>query len=178
MDNRQIGRELGVRYIIEGSVRPVGRQLRVGTQLIEAATGAQLWADRFDGQAEDVLELQDQIARAIASRIEPELVRAEVALIRRRRDASPNAWSCFREGAGMISLKGWSEETLSQAAAPLRQATIVDPGFALARAQLALFLSLGARLALAADGAAAVTEARAEAERVVTIDHDASEVLG
>ena len=79
VDSRQIGRELGVRYIIEGSLRPVGRQLRVGTQLIEAATGAQLWADRFDGQAEDVLELQDQIARAIASRIEPELVRAEVA---------------------------------------------------------------------------------------------------
>jgi adenylate cyclase len=178
VDSRQIGRELGVRYIIEGSLRPVGRQLRVGTQLIEAVTGAQLWADRFDGQAEDVLELQDQIARAIASRIEPELVRAEVALIRRRRDANPNAWSCFREGAGMISLKGWSEETLTQAAALLRQATIVDPGFALARAQLALFLSLGARLGLAADGAAAVTEARAEAERAVIIDHDASEVLG
>lgn len=139
MDSRQIGRELAVRYIVEDSLRPVGRQLRVGTQLIEAATGAQLWADRFDGQAKDVLELQDQIARAIASRIEPELVRAEVALIRRRRDANPNAWSCFREGAGMISLKGWSEETLSQATALLRQAAVVDPGFALARAQLALF---------------------------------------
>lgn len=178
VDSRQIGRELGVRYIIEGSVRPVGRQLRVGTQLIDATTGAQLWADRFDGQAEDVLELQDQIVRAIASRIEPELVRAEVALIRRRREASPNAWSCFRHGAGMISLKGWSEETLTEAAALLRQATALDPDFALAHAQLALFLSLGARLGLVADGAAAVTEARTEAERAVAIDHDASEVLG
>jgi adenylate cyclase len=54
VDSRQIGRELGVRYIIEGSLRPVGQQLRVGTQLIDATTGAQLWADRFDGQAEDV----------------------------------------------------------------------------------------------------------------------------
>ena len=178
VDSRQIGRELGVRYIIEGSLRPVGQQLRVGTQLIDATTGAQLWADRFDGQAEDVLELQDQIARAIASRIEPELVRAEVALIRRRRDANPNAWSCFRQGAGLISLKGWSEETLTQATALLRQATTLDPDFALARAQLALFLSLGARLGLVADGAAAVTEARTEAERAVAIDHDASEVLG
>jgi adenylate cyclase len=178
VDSRQIGRELGVRYIIEGSLRPVGQQLRVGTQLIDATTGAQLWADRFDGQAEDVLELQDQIVRAIASRIEPELVRAEVALIRRRRDANPNAWSCFRQGAGLISLKGWSEETLTQATALLRQATTLDPDFALARAQLALFLSLGARLGLVADGAAAVTEARAEAERAVAIDHDASEVLG
>jgi adenylate cyclase len=178
VDSRQIGRELGVRYIIEGSLRPVGQQLRVGTQLIDATTGAQLWADRFDGQAEDVLELQDQIVRAIASRIEPELVRAEIALIRRRRDANPNAWSCFRQGAGVISLKGWSEETLTQATALLRQAATLDPDFALARAQLALFLSLGARLGLVADGPAAVTEARTEAERAVTIDHDASEVLG
>jgi adenylate cyclase len=178
VDSRQIGRELGVNYIIEGSLRPVGQQLRVGAQLIDATTGAQIWADRFDGQAGNVLELQDQIARAIASRIEPELVRAEVALIRRRRDANPNAWSCFRQGAGVISLKGWSEETLTQATALLRKATSLDPDFALARAQLALFLSLGARLGLVEDGAAAVTEARAEAERAVTIDHDASEVLG
>jgi len=178
VDSRQIGRELGVRYIIEGGLRPVGQQLRVGTQLIDATTGAQLWADRFDGEAKDVLELQDQIVRAIASRIEPELVRAEVALIRRRHDANPNAWSCFRQGAGLISLKGWSEETLTQATALLRQATTLDPDFALARAQLALFLSLGARLGLVADGAAAVTEARTEAERAVEIDHDTSEVLG
>jgi adenylate cyclase len=178
VDSRQIGRELGVRYIIEGSLRPVGQQLRVGTRLIDATTGAQLWADRFDGQAENVLELQDQIARAIAGRIEPELVRAEIALIRRRRDANPNAWSCFLQGAGVISLKGWSEETLTQATALLRRATALDPDFALARAQLALFLSLGARLGLLADGAAAVAEARAEAERAVSIDQDASEVLG
>lgn len=178
VDSRQIGRELGVRYIIEGSLRLVGHQLRVGAQLIDSATGAQLWSDRFDGQAETVLELEDQIVRAIAGRIEPELVRAEIALIRSRRDANPNAWSCFRQGAGVISLKGWSEETLAQATALLRQAATLDPEFALARAQLALFLSLGARFGLVADGAAAVSEARTEAERAVTIDHDTSEVLG
>ncbi len=178
VDSRQIGRELGVRYLVEGSLRPVGAQLRVGAQLIDAATGAQLWADRFDRQPENVLELQDQIARAIAGRIEPELVRAEIALIRRRRDASPSAWSCYREGAGMISLKGWSEETLTQATALLRQAASLDPDFALARAHLALLLSLGARHGLMADAAAAVTEARAEAERAVKIDPDPSEVLG
>jgi adenylate cyclase len=178
IDSRQIGRELGVRYIVEGSLRTVGRQIRVGTQLIDATTGAQLRADRFDGQADDMLDLQDQIVHAIAGRIEPELVRAEIALIRRRRDANPDAWSCFRQGAGLISLKGWSEETLTKAAALLRQATALDPDFALAHAQLALFLSLGARLGLVADGAAAVAEARSEAERAVAIDHDASEVLG
>ena len=178
VDARQIGRELGVRYIVEGSLRPVDQQIRVGAQLIDATNGTQLWADRFDGQAKNVLEVDDQIARAIAARIEPELVRAEIALIRRRRDANPDAWSFYRQGAGVISLKGWSEETLEQATTLLRQATTLDPDFALARSQLALFLSLGARLGLVKDAAAAVTEARAEAERAVTIDHDTSEVLG
>jgi adenylate cyclase len=178
VDSRQIGRELGVRYIVDGSLRPIAGQLRVGARLIDAMTAAQLWADRFDCRAENVLELQDQIARAIASRIEPELVRAEIALIRRRRDVNPNAWTCYRQGAGVISLKGWSEETLTQATALLRQAATLDPDFALAHAQLALFLSLGARLGLVIDGPAAVTEARSEAERAVTIDHDSSEVLG
>ena len=178
IDTRRIGRELGVRYVVEGSLRPVGPQIRVGAQLIDAMNGAQLWADRFSGQAENVLDVQDQIARAIAHQIEPELVRAEIALIRRRRDANPNAWSCYRQGAGMISLRGWSEETLAEATALLRKAAALDPDFALARAQLALFLSLGARLGLLEDAAAAVTEAREEAERAVAIDHDASEVLG
>ena len=178
VDSRQIGRELGVGYIVEGSLRPVGQQLRVGVQLVDATTGSQLWADRFDGHAENVLAMQDKVARAIASRIEPELVRAEIAQIRRRRDAKPSAWSCFRQGAGLISLKGWNEETLSQATALLRQAANLDPDFALARAQLALYLSLGARLGLVADAATAVTEARVEAERAAAIDPDASEVLG
>ena len=178
VDARQIGRELGVRYIVEGSVRPVDQEIRVGAQLIDATNGAQLWADRFVGQAKNILEVQDQIARAIATRIEPELVRAEIALIRRRRDANPDAWSFYRQGAGVISLKGWSEETLAQATTLLRQATTLDPDFALARSQLALFVSLGARLGLLKDAATAVAEARAEAERAVTIDHDSSEVLG
>jgi adenylate cyclase len=178
VDCRQIVRELGVRYLVEGSLRPVGEQLRVGTQLIDATTGAHLWAGRFDGQAANVLDLQDQIARAIASQIEPELVRAEIAMLRRRRDANPSAWACYREGTGVISLEGWNEETLTRATALLRQATALDPDFALAHAQLALFLSLGARHSLMADPAAAVMEARAEAERAVTIDHDTSEVLG
>ena len=178
VDTRQIGRELGVRYIVEGSLRPVDQQIRVGAQLIDATNGAHLWADRLDDQAKNLLEMEDQIARAIAARIEPELVRAEIALIRRRRDARPDAWSLYRQGTGMISLKGWSEETLAQATTLLRQATALDPEFALARSQLALFLSLGAMLGLVNDAAAAVSEARTEAERAVAIDHETSEVLG
>ncbi len=81
VDTRQIGRELGVRYIVEGSLRPVDQQICVGAQLIDATNGAHLWADRLDDQAKNLLEMEDQIARAIAARIDPELVRAEIALI-------------------------------------------------------------------------------------------------
>src|SRR5207253_5811218 len=77
-DVRQIGRELGVRYVLEGSVRKAGSRLRITGQLIDAATGAHLWADRFDGALDDVFELQDRITSNVAGAIEPQLQRAEI----------------------------------------------------------------------------------------------------
>jgi adenylate cyclase len=70
---KQIGRELGVRYVLEGSVRKAGERVRITGQLIEAETGAHLWADRFDGSLEDILDLQDQVAINVAGVIEPAL---------------------------------------------------------------------------------------------------------
>src|SRR5438874_11215573 len=75
---KEIGRELGVRYILEGSVRKGGRRVRITAQLIDAETGAHLWADRFDGLIEDVFELQDKIALSVAGVIEPALQAAEM----------------------------------------------------------------------------------------------------
>jgi adenylate cyclase len=178
VDIRRVGRELGVRYAVEGSLRPMDQQVRVSAHLIEASTGTQLWANQFDTEIGNVYDLQEQVARGIASRIEPELTRAEIALIRRRGPGNATAWSFFREGYGLISLKGWSEETVKKAAELLEKAIELDPDFALARAQLALLLSLGTRLGLTADGKAANAEARAESERAVALDEDGSEVLG
>jgi adenylate cyclase len=79
IDVKQIGSELGVRYVLEGSVRRAGGRLRIGAQLIEAETGAHLWADRFDGSLDDVFSLQDQIAASVAGIIEPALQAAETA---------------------------------------------------------------------------------------------------
>ncbi len=76
-DVRQVGRELGVRYVLEGSVRKGGNRLRITGQLIDAATGAHIWADRFDGSLEDVFELQDKVASSVAGVIEPALQAAE-----------------------------------------------------------------------------------------------------
>ena len=79
LDIKQVGRELGVRYILEGSVRKAGGRVRITAQLIDALTGAHLWADRFDGSLEDVFDLQDQVAASVAGVIEPTLQAAEAA---------------------------------------------------------------------------------------------------
>ena len=79
VDVKQVGRELGVRYVLEGSVRKAGDRVRITAQLIDASTGAHLWADRFDGSLEDVFELQDKVASSVAGVIEPALQAAETA---------------------------------------------------------------------------------------------------
>ena len=85
VDVKQVGRELGVRYVLEGSVRKAGQRVRITAQLIDALTGTHLWADRFDGSLEDVFELQDQVAISVAGVIEPTLQAAEI----RRSTARP-----------------------------------------------------------------------------------------
>jgi TolB-like protein len=78
VDVKQVGRELGVRYVLEGSVRKAGGRVRITAQLIDALSGSHLWADRFDGSLEDVFELQDQVAVSVAGVIEPALQSAEM----------------------------------------------------------------------------------------------------
>jgi len=78
VDIRQVGRELGVRYVLEGSIRKAGNRVRITGQLIEAANGRQVWADRFDGNLDDIFDLQDSIAESVVAAIEPSLSRAEI----------------------------------------------------------------------------------------------------
>src|SRR5262249_4490197 len=79
VDVRQVGRELGVRYVLEGSVRKAANQVRIIGQLIDASTGAHLWADRFDGAIEGIFELQDQVTASVVGAIAPEMEQAEIA---------------------------------------------------------------------------------------------------
>jgi adenylate cyclase len=79
VDVKQVGRELGIRYVLQGSVRKAGNRVRITGQLIDALTGTHLWADRFDGLLEDVFELQDKVASSVAGVIEPALQAAETA---------------------------------------------------------------------------------------------------
>ena len=89
------GANLGVRYVLEGGVRKAGNRLRITAQLIEAETGAHLWADRFDGALEDVFDLQDQITERVVGIVEPSLQRSEIERSRRKRPENLDAYDLY-----------------------------------------------------------------------------------
>jgi adenylate cyclase len=95
VDVKQVGRELGVRYVLEGSVRKAGGRVRITAQLIDALGGTHLWADRFDGSLEDVFELQDEVALSVAGVIEPTLRQSEIERARRKRPDSLDAYDLY-----------------------------------------------------------------------------------
>ena len=97
-DIRQVGRELGVRYVLEGSVRKAGSRVRITGQLIDAETGAHLWADRFDGSLEDIFALQDQVTTSVVGAIAPKLDQAEMERAKRKPVENPDAYDCFLRG--------------------------------------------------------------------------------
>jgi adenylate cyclase len=101
VDVKQVGRELGVRYVLEGSVRKASGRVRITAQLVDAATGAHLWADRFDGSLEDVFDLQDKVAVSVAGVIEPALQAAETARSANRPTNDLNAYDLYLRAYAM-----------------------------------------------------------------------------
>jgi adenylate cyclase len=102
IDVKQIGRELGVRYVLEGSVRKGAGRVRITAQLIDATTGTHLWADRFDGSLEDIFELQDKVASRVAGVIEPALQAAETARSASRPKTDPTAYDLYLRAYAML----------------------------------------------------------------------------
>jgi TolB-like protein len=98
VDIRQVGRDLGVRYVLEGSIRKAGKRLRVTGQLIDASVGIHLWADRFDGVLEDVFEVQDQVTARVLGAVAPNLEQAEIERARRKPTESLDAYDFFLRG--------------------------------------------------------------------------------
>jgi adenylate cyclase len=124
----QVASELGVRYVLEGSVRKAGNRVRVTAQLIDATTGRHVWAERYDRQIKDIFDLQDEMTRTIVGAVEPELSAAE----RERAIAKPpenlDAWECFHRGLWHMWRTGPDENR--EAEKLFRQATDLDPAFA------------------------------------------------
>src|SRR5207248_4273874 len=95
IDVKQVGRELGVRYVLEGSVRKAAGRVRITGQLIDTMTGAHIWADRFDGTLDDVFELQDRVASSVAGAIEPKLRIAEIERAKRKPTENLDAYDLY-----------------------------------------------------------------------------------
>jgi adenylate cyclase len=126
VDVKQVGRELGVRYVLEGSVRKAGGRVRITAQLIDAVTGAHLWADRFDGSLEDVFELQDKVASSVAGVIEPALQAAETARSAGRPTADLTAYDLYLRAYAMVLS---STRQAPEALRLLEQAIVRDPRY-------------------------------------------------
>jgi TolB-like protein/Tfp pilus assembly protein PilF len=130
VDVKQVGHELGVRYILEGSVRKVASRVRIAVQLIDAGTGVHLWADRFDGELEDVFDLQDRVTASVVGAIAPKLEKAEIERSRRKPTESLDAYDYYLRGVAALHL--WTREGNDEALAHLNQAVTLDPNFATA----------------------------------------------
>ena len=138
VDIRQVAHELGVRYVLEGSVRKAGGRLRVNAQLIDADNGAHVWADRYDGALDDVFEFQDRITEAIVGIIEPNVLRAEIERARRKRPDSLDAYDLYLQAASHFG--SMMPEDLVNAIPLLERALKIDPHYAPAHAFMAVAL--------------------------------------
>jgi TolB-like protein/class 3 adenylate cyclase len=135
-DIRQVGRELGVRYVLEGSVRKVGNRIRISGQLIDAATGTHLWADRFDGALEDVFELQDRVTANVVGIIAPRVEQAEIERVRTKPAGNLAAYDLVLRA--MALARTLRRPEMEQALSLLRQAVQIDPSYARGMAVLSL----------------------------------------
>jgi TolB-like protein/class 3 adenylate cyclase len=127
VDVKQVGRELGVRYVLEGSVRKAGSRVRITGQLIDAISGAHLWADHFDGSLEDIFQLQDNVASSVAGVIEPTLSAAEMRRSVERPTQDPSAYDFYLRALSYAQT--WGKEGLIQALDLLGKAIERDPTY-------------------------------------------------
>lgn len=128
VDAKGVSQELGVRYVLEGSVRKCGNKVRITGQLIDATSGTHIWAERFEGTLNDIFELQDQIAESVVGAIAPQLERAEIERAKRKPTESLDAYDYYLRG--MAKLHNGTREALDQALPLFYKAIELDPEFA------------------------------------------------
>lgn len=128
VDVKGVGQELGVRYVLEGSVRKSGNKVRITGQLIDARSGTHIWAERFEGLLDDIFELQDQIAESVVGAIAPQLERAEIERAKRKPTESLDAYDYYLRG--MAKLHSGTREALELALPLFYKAIELDPEFA------------------------------------------------
>jgi adenylate cyclase len=173
VDTKQVGRELGVRYVLEGSVRKFAGRVRITGQLIEASTGGHLWADKFDGELQDIFDLQDDVTSSVVATIAPAIERAEIARSKRKPTDRLDSYDLFLRGMA-ASYRG---RTASKALEFFHEAIELDEEFAAAYAMVAYVA-----LVEQAVSGSPLSEQRREqavrfAERAARLGHDDAFVL-
>ena len=174
VDVRQIGRELGVRYVLEGSVRKAGDRLRITGQLIEAENGVHLWADRFDGGLADIFDLQDQITAQVIGAIAPRVEQAEIERARRK-TANLDAYDYYLRA--WAAIYRFSSEGSQEALVLLEKAIALDPDFAIAYATAAVCYFIRRAFSWSTDPAHEAAEAERMARRAMELDSSDARVL-
>ncbi len=134
-DVRRVGDELGAEYVVEGSVRKSGKRVRITAQLIDAVSGKQIWAERYDRDLKDIFTLQDEFTETIAARIEPELAAAQGQRVKRKPTENLDAWDCYH--LGLAHMYNFNTDDNVEAQRLFRRAIKLDPDFAPAHARLA-----------------------------------------
>jgi TolB-like protein len=174
MDIKQVGRELGVRYLLEGSIRKAAGKVRITTQLIDATTGAHLWADRFEGDLSDIFALQDEITVNVVSAIQPKLLQSEIELAIRR----PNNLSAYdlylRATPHYYS---GTSEGMAEALRLLSRALEIDPRYSAAASLAAFCHTLNIILGWAIDSSSELKEAARLCRLTLSIDENDPETL-
>jgi hypothetical protein len=128
VDVKQAGRELGVRYVLEGGVRKAANRVRIIGQLIDTTTGAHIWADRFEGGLEDAFDLQDRVTASVVGAIAPKLEQAEIERAKRKPTESLDAYDYYLRG--LARARHWLKEANSEALQMFYKAIELDPDFA------------------------------------------------
>jgi adenylate cyclase len=179
LDVKEVGRRLGVRYVVEGSVRRAGKRLRITAQLIDALNDAHVWAERYDRDLEDIFAVQDEVTQAIVTTIEPHLASSERERARRKPPENLGAWECYQRGLWHVYQHKAEDSAKGQAL--FRRAIEMDPGFAAPHAALGFSLYYEVVGGLVSDPGDRLPRALAEARAAVAADEwDAfgHEVLG
>jgi TolB-like protein/class 3 adenylate cyclase len=175
IDIKHVGRELGVRYVLEGSVRRSGGRVRITGQLIEVATQAHIWADRFDGNLDDVFELQDKVASSVIGAIVPTIEKAEIALAVQKRTENLNAYEQYLRGLGQFFQ--FTRQGHQKSLPLFMKAAELDPDFALAYAGQASWYIAGKAFAWIDIGPAEMQRAEHVAREALRLGSDDARVV-
>ena len=169
---KQIGRELGVRYVLEGSVRKAQNRMRITGQLVDTATGAHLWADRFDGALGDIFDLQDRVTESVVGAIAPAVEKAEIERAKRKPTGSLDAYALYLRGLANSSQFASSRQANDEALRLFNSAIELDPDFASAYGRAAFCHVHGKSNGWISVTANEIAEVKRLAQRAVELGKD------